>query len=318
MNNEVMNYEPQGQNKSVGTDIAITRQAQEVQAAMVVAKKFPRDIISAEKRIMDSCKRISLAEEAIYSYPRGTSKVEGPSIRLAEVIAQNYGNIDTGLIELERSNGESAVMAYAWDLESNFRDTKVFTVAHRRDTKKGGYELTEERDIYELIANMGARRKRACMLAVVPGDIVEKAVEQCRKTMAGQNTEPLHDRLIAIFEYFEKSFGVKKEQIEEYFSYKADSFSEYDVVKLRGIVKSIKDGMAKPEDYFGEAPKKKISLDDPKDEPKEETPKKKVEPKQEAKSEKETPKKQSKQKDNQQESIELDLSDTPFADVEPY
>lgn len=51
--------------KSVNAEMMISRQAQEVQAAMVVAKRFPRDEIEANNRILNACKRKSLAERAI-------------------------------------------------------------------------------------------------------------------------------------------------------------------------------------------------------------------------------------------------------------
>lgn len=72
----------------------------------------------------------------MYEYPRGGTKVTGPSIRLAEAMAQNWGNLDYGLIELEQKAGESQVMAYAWDLETNTRQTIVFSVPHIRATKR--------------------------------------------------------------------------------------------------------------------------------------------------------------------------------------
>ena len=157
----------------------IIRQAQEVQAAMVVAKKFPRDEYNAIEKIRRTCQRATLAEQAIYSYPRGKENVSGPSVRLAEALAQNWGNIDYGIIELEQKDGVSEMMAYAWDLETNTRVTKIFSVEHKRDTKKGSYQLTDSRDIYELTANFGARRMRACIHGVIPGDVVDMAVNDC-------------------------------------------------------------------------------------------------------------------------------------------
>ena len=77
--------------KDTANEMMITRQAQEVQAAMVIAKKFPRDEAKAFDKIMRSCQRKGLAEQAEYTYPRGGQKVMGPSIRLAESIAQNWG-----------------------------------------------------------------------------------------------------------------------------------------------------------------------------------------------------------------------------------
>ena len=142
-------------------EIASSRQAQEVQAAMAIAKRFPRDENASISRILTACQRPLLAEVSQYQYSRGGTNITGPSIRLAEVMAQGWGNVDFGVIELERVNGTSSVMAYAWDLETNTRSSKVFNVKHWRDTKSGGYEVDGERDVYELVANYAARRQRA-------------------------------------------------------------------------------------------------------------------------------------------------------------
>ena len=123
--------------KTVSTEMMISRQAQEVQAAMVVAKRFPRNEVESHNRILNACKRRSLAERAVYEYPRGGENVTGPSIRLAEVMAQNWGNLDFGITELEQKGNRSTVMAYCWDLETNVRQTKIFEVPHVRQTKKG-------------------------------------------------------------------------------------------------------------------------------------------------------------------------------------
>src|SRR4051812_19681604 len=79
---------------SAMTEVAMSRAAQEVQAAMVIAKRFPRDEQKAYAKIMQACKRKSLAEQSQYAYPRGTETVSGPTIRMAEALAQNWGNID--------------------------------------------------------------------------------------------------------------------------------------------------------------------------------------------------------------------------------
>ena len=97
--------------RSAQTEMMVSRQAQEVQAAMVIAKRFPRNETESFARIMMACQRKRLAEQAMYEYPRGGTKVTGPSIRLAEAIAQNWGNIDFGIIELEQKHGGSQVMA---------------------------------------------------------------------------------------------------------------------------------------------------------------------------------------------------------------
>ena len=227
----------------------VSRQAQEVQAAMVVAKRFPRDEAQAMDRILNACQRQSLAEAAVYEYPRGGETVTGPSIRLAEALAQNWGNVDFGVIELEQRPGESQVMAYAWDLETNTRQSKVFTVPHVRKTRNGTSPLTDPRDIYEMVANQGARRMRSCILGIIPGDVVDAAVAQCDKTLKSANKAPLEERIVTMCSKFQDDFQIGKEALEAYIGRKSKAFSEADVVRLAKVYRSLKDGVIGNE-YF--------------------------------------------------------------------
>lgn len=245
-----MNYNELTPQKTAPVEAMNSREMQEVKAMVFMAKQFPRDENYALQRILKSCERKTLAEKATYEYPRGDQKVTGPSIRLAEAIAQNWGNIDFGIVELEQRGGESSVMAYAWDLETNTRQAKVFTVPHIRSTKKGNYKLTDPRDIYEMVANNGARRLRACILGVIPGDVVEAATEKCQETVVkslGSKPEEVIAKTIAAFE---KEHGVTKAMLEKFIGCNADAFTAKDVIRLGNVFTSIKDGMGKPEDYF--------------------------------------------------------------------
>lgn len=249
--NEVSVSDGNVMTRSSQTEMMISRQAQEVQAAMVIAKKFPRDEYEATEKIKRTCQRSTLAEQAIYSYPRGGQNVSGPSIRLAEALAQNWGNIDYGIIELEQKDGKSEMMAYAWDLESNTRVTKIFGVEHKRDTKKGSYVLTDRRDIYEATANFGARRMRACILGVIPGDVVDMAVNECRETQKKSYGElPSQEKIKKIEKLFKKDFGVTKEQIEKYAGRNMGTFGAEECTDLWGVYTALKNGQAKVEDYF--------------------------------------------------------------------
>lgn len=230
-------------------EVAMSRSAQEVQAAMIIAKRFPRDEEASYTKLMKACKRRGLAEEAAYTFPRGGQTVDGPSIRLAEAAARCWGNIDAGVIELERRHGESTAMAYAWDLETNSRDTKIFTVRHVRDTKSGARALTDERDIYEMVANQGARRKRACILAIIPNDVIDDAMVEINKTLAGDNKEPLQDRVRKMLVSFE-SVSVTQAMIEKRLGHVIAATTEAEFVALGKIFKSVRDGMAAREQFF--------------------------------------------------------------------
>lgn len=232
------------------TAAAIARKTQEVQAAMTVAKRFPRDESSSLTRILTACKRQGLAESAMYAYPRGDQTVTGPSIRLAETLAQAWGNLDFGVEEIEQRTGESTVMAFCWDLETNVRRQFIFQQPHVRYTKKGGnIKLTDPRDIYEMVANQAARRLRACILAIIPGDIVDQAVAACEATLKGGGAVPLIDRVRKMLTAFAE-LGVSQGMIEKRLNHKIEVTSENELVLLRKIYKAVDDGHSKREDYF--------------------------------------------------------------------
>jgi len=225
-----------------------SRAIAEVQAQYVIAKKFPRDENASFTRIMRACERPFLAEQAIYAYPRGGQLVTGPSIRLAEAMAQAWGNLDCGVREVSQSDGISVAEAYAIDLETNIRVSKTFHVPHVRDTKNGKKRLTDSRDIYELVANQGARRLRACILAALPGDVVDAAEQRCKKTLESSDI-PMADQIRKLVLAFDE-LGVKTEHIEKRLGHKLDATIPAEIVTLRGMYKSIKDGMADRSQFF--------------------------------------------------------------------
>lgn len=229
-------------------EVESNRAVAEVQAMVLMAKRFPRDQKTATDRIMIECQRPSLAEHAIYSYARGGSSITGPSIRTAEMLARNWGNIDAGIKELSRSAGQSEMMAYCIDLETNYKQSRVFTVLHVRETKKGSYALSESRDIAETLQNQAARRLRGVILACIPGDIVDMAVSQCEKTLkATADTSP--EALKKLMDAF-AVFGVTKDQLEKRIQRRLDTITPAQLISLRNIYNSLKDGMSSSADFF--------------------------------------------------------------------
>lgn len=222
----------------------------EAQGKLVIAKRFPRNQARAYSDIIEACKRPGLAEEACYSFPRGGQTVSGPSIRLAEMLAANWGNIDYGIRELSRKEGVSEMEAYCWDLETNTMSSQKFTVRHIRDTRGGGVKLVDERDIYELTANMGGRRLRARILAILPADLIQAAVDECGKTLAGGNDLPMADRVRAMVNAF-KALGVQPVLIEQRVGHPLDAITGEELADLRKIHNSIRDGVSKVTDWFG-------------------------------------------------------------------
>lgn len=236
-----------------------SKELSEIKGKMYLARQFPRDPDYSLQCALRECDRKELAEAAQYEFPKGDSVVKGPSIRLVEVLARHWGNITSGVDEIESKDGETTIKSYAWDLETNVSDSKTFTVKHERSVGKGekrrSYKLTDERDIYEMVANKGARRKRACLLSVLPGWYVDAAVNACEETLKrslteGRTMEEVIANVVSAF----AEFDITPEQIEEKLGKEVANLSKNDVVKLRHLYSAIKDGFVKPCDAFGIAP----------------------------------------------------------------
>ena len=221
----------------------------EARGQMQLAKMFPRDTNAAYSELMEACKMPAFAAVAFYSVPRAGGKVNGPSIRLAEEIARCYSNFEYGHRELSRSNGKSEVEVYAWDKEKNNRSIRQITVEHTMDTRDGPRKLRDQKDVDDKIANVASKQVRGRILALVPKWMVESAVEECRKTLAGNNDEPISVRVRKMTQAFAK-FGVTAEHLERHLGHNLDEVLADELVDLMGVYNSIKEG-APASEFFG-------------------------------------------------------------------
>jgi hypothetical protein len=254
------------QHVNAGTiEVESSRAIAEAQGKLVIAKRFPRNEALAYDEAMQACRRMGLAEDAFFSFPRGGQTVSGATVHLARELARVWGNIEYNIRELSRKDGVSEMQAFAWDLQTNTLVTQNFTVRHWRDTKTGGYQLTDERDIYELTANQGSRRLRSCIFAVLPSDLVSAAESECKKTLAGNNDEPIKERVRKLIGAFSK-YGVTAAMIEGRLGHSLDAVLPEELAELRSIWNSIKDGATKAGEWFGGAKAERETVTDVLDE----------------------------------------------------
>lgn len=225
------------------------RAVQEVQAALVIAQRFPRNERLARDNIMIECSRPALAAQASFQFPRGGQSVSGPSIRMAESAARHWGNMEYGIRELERTDDGSQMEAFAWDLQTNTRVRREFFAPNIRWTKTDGAKLLEDpRDLYENNANLGARRVRACILELIPGDVIDAAMAKAQETLKA-NVDTSADgiqKAVAVF----SRWGVSADHIAARYRKNIEALTAGELVDLRKIANSLKDGMSKPADWF--------------------------------------------------------------------
>ena len=220
------------------------------------AHRYPRDRVSATDRALMAFTNLTLAEKSQYQYARGGNDIRGPSIKGMQAIATEWGNLDYGWRIVSRGVDErgvpfSQIECFCTDLETGTGPQIGFIVPHWRDRserKGGGYILVDERDIYELCANMAMRRVRACLQACIPVDVVERCMLQAdttQKAEADTSAEAM-GKMVEVF----AQWGVTKEHIEHLIQRRLDAITAMQVVTLKRIYVSLRDGMSEPGEWF--------------------------------------------------------------------
>jgi hypothetical protein len=224
-----------------GTMVEQARAIAEVRAAVMIARDNPRDRSAAINEMREICSIPWLAERAFFRVQRGKEFVNGETIHLARELARCWGNIDYGVKELLRDDakGQSELLAFAWDLQTNARSEITFVVPHRRDTRSGPRPLTGTQEIYENNASYAGRRLREAIFAVLPVWFKAEAAEICHRTLEQGGGKPLSMRIADLRSAFE-SIGVGAAQLEKKRGRKVDDFLAEDVAALRVIYLSIK------------------------------------------------------------------------------
>lgn len=237
---------------SQATTIEQSRAIAEVQAMVVVAQRNPRHVPSAISNVREACKVHSMASVAFFSLKRGDDIVTGETIKLATELARCWGNINYGLVELSRDDarGVSEMMAFAWDVQTNVRNSTSFIVPHKIDLKGGhARALTTAQSVYENNAGQGARRLREMILRALPSWLVEDAKAICQNTLEkGEGDLPFDKRVARAIETMSNA-GISLERLEGKHG-KATSWTPVTLAGMTVSLGSINRGEISADDAF--------------------------------------------------------------------
>jgi hypothetical protein len=223
-----------------------------------MAIQRPRSEEACFAKLIAACGRLSFAEIATYSFPRGGQTITGPSVYFAREAARIWGNISYGVRFVDSDLDTVRLRGFAHDLETNthheFEDEAQKTI-QRKDKRTGETKWIEadERELRELQNRRGAILERNCILKIIPSDIIESAIDECRKTLKkategklGVSREEQIKKLTIAF----MKHGVSAEQIERWAERKLSELTTEQIAELRQIHNSIKDGNSSPAEHF--------------------------------------------------------------------
>lgn len=218
----------------------------EIDMQISTAKAFPRSI----KTFLQKAESIATISEEVadscnYALPRGGKKLEGPSVRLAEIVCSSYGNIRSGARVIANDGKTITAQGICHDLETN---NCVTVEVQRRITGSNG--KTYNQDMQTVTGNAAcAIAFRNAVFKVIPSALIHEIYEKT-KLVARGSAETLPVRRDKALKYL-KDLGVKEAQILEALNIKKIEDIDLDnLATLRGMVTLIKNGESTVKDLF--------------------------------------------------------------------
>lgn len=230
---------------------------------IATAKKYPRNV---QRAIQNSMAIITLdvatAQTCNYSVPRGGKSISGPSVHLAKILAQNWGNMRIEAKVVATDDKHVTSQAICLDLETNL----AIKVEIKRSIvgKFGRYND----DMITMTGNAGnSIALRNAVLAVIPKGIVDKCYTTAKQMITGDVSD--ETKLIAkrkqVADGLKDTYSVSEKEILAAVGKQAiNHVTPDDIISLIGIGQAIRDGDTTVEQAFkgAKGPADTVTIED--------------------------------------------------------
>ena len=218
---------------------AVEKAAVDVQVS--TAKAYPRNLSRVKNNVVAlSTMDKKTAESCSYALPRGGKPITGPSVHLARILAQQYGNMRAEAKVVEITDKQVVSRGTAWDLESNY--AVAFEVRRSISGKNGRYAD----DMITVTGNAAnAIAYRNAVLAVIPKGITDAAYNAAQDLRTGDLSDEA--KLIArrkkALDFYRDEYDIKESEVLKMLGKQSVSQIKADQIKiLISTEQALKDG----------------------------------------------------------------------------
>jgi len=223
----------------------------ELDTQMLAARRYPRSLALFRQNVTAMIRQdIETAEACYYVLKRrktegGSATIEGPTIRLAEIVKSAWGNLHSGGRVLGIREGEIIGQGFAYDLQTN---TSTRREVARRITRADGSRFSD--DMVTVTGNAAvAIAERNAIFAVIPRSLIDPFWRMAKKVVAGSIKTLGEARKRALAECAE--LGATPARVCAVLGKAGpDDLTPEDLVDLRGILNSIHEGRITAADAF--------------------------------------------------------------------
>lgn len=246
-----------------GSDMLEAINRSEVDIQVATAHRFPRDIEKCRANILAlAAMDDTIAYNCFYHLERkdkdgNKSVIEGPSIRLAEIIAASWKNLRIAARIIGNDGKTITAQGVCHDLETNV----AYSVETKRSilTSKG---YTYSQDMQVVVGNAAAAiALRNAICKVVPAVLINSCIKSIQqKALEHIKKNGVSSEWLNCLGYMQKYYKLTEKEILDYIGRKssADVTAE-DIQKLGGVCNAINEKTTTVEEVF-KKPKEQKSI----------------------------------------------------------
>lgn len=227
----------------------------EIDVQISTAKAFPRSLkMFHDKAMSMATLNEDIAAACTYALPRDGKSIDGPSVRLAEIVCSAYGNIRAGARVIANDGKTITAQGICHDLETN---NSVTVEVKRKITNKTGKLFSEDMQVVTGNAACAIAYRNA-VFKIVPAALIEDIYTRVKQVSKG-TAETLISRRDKAVAYF-RDLGVKDQQMCDVLGVKKIEDIDLDkLATLTGMKAALKNGETTIKDLFE---KNEIALED--------------------------------------------------------
>jgi len=209
----------------------------EIDSQIATAKKYPRGIKKFRQEALTmACCDVDIAGQCFYVLERAGKRIEGASVRLAEICANAWGNMRYGARIVGEDDKCVTAQGVSHDLEKNVASTIEVS---RRITNKTGQRFSD--DMVQVTKNAACSiALRNAIFKTIPFAYVKPIYEQAKKTAVG-SLKTLKTRKADMIKAF-NGLKIDEKMLEKFIGKPLEDAGLADVETLIGAYNAIKDG----------------------------------------------------------------------------
>lgn len=206
------------------------------------AKQYPRSISRcANNAVALATMDKDTAQSCGYALPRGGKPITGPSVHLAKIIAQQYGNLRAEAKVVEITDKQVVSRGTAWDLENNYA---VSFEVRRSIIGRNGNRFSD--DMITVTGNAAnSIAYRNAIFGIVPKSITDKAYKAAQHLITGDlsDEEKLIKRRDGAIKHFVDNYAISEEEVIKLCGkHTVNQIQADEIALLLGFAQSLKDG----------------------------------------------------------------------------